>query len=123
MTIIDNPDLLKWKKLWGCKLNSTTATPTTLICPVLHFLASNNYPVMVSVSFSKQFSYIVKCVWIGSFNFFTLKRDEVDDSNDEKKTQTGKKRKKSVRERPASPNVMKRRRLAANARERRRMNG
>ncbi|CAG9770610.1 unnamed protein product [Ceutorhynchus assimilis] len=67
----------------------------------------------------------------GNFNFFTLKRDTNDEDSNNKtkdkdnnnKKSAGKKRKKSVRDRPSSPTIVKRRRLAANARERRRMNG
>ncbi|XP_066250235.1 protein lin-32-like isoform X1 [Euwallacea similis] len=45
------------------------------------------------------------------------------EGDEEKSDKRRKRRKKSSKERPASPSVMKRRRLAANARERRRMNG
>ncbi|KAJ8954045.1 hypothetical protein NQ318_004346, partial [Aromia moschata] len=86
-----------------------------------------------------------KCSY-GNFNFFTLKRSRVNSVGDCKKRhelQSGQKkwqsdlvfsiqsvtkcnrgrRKNVVRDRPTSPSVMKKRRLAANARERRRMNG
>ncbi|KAL3284933.1 hypothetical protein HHI36_019065 [Cryptolaemus montrouzieri] len=61
-----------------------------------------------------------------NFNLFSLRRNF---SNDEltrsgtssKKTYRG--RRKNVRDKPPSPSVMRKRRIAANARERRRMNG
>ncbi|CAG9864754.1 unnamed protein product [Phyllotreta striolata] len=70
----------------------------------------------------------------GNFNFFTLKRGEFDDDNElplkrttvvlnRDRKSAGGRRRASTRERPTSPSVMKKRRLAANARERRRMNG
>ncbi|KAF7282974.1 uncharacterized protein LOC143203404 [Rhynchophorus ferrugineus] len=65
----------------------------------------------------------------GNINFFTLdnsrydKDEQSEDSAIESKKKSARKRKVSVRDRPASPTIMKRRRLAANARERRRMNG
>ncbi|KAG5882347.1 hypothetical protein JTB14_026295 [Gonioctena quinquepunctata] len=71
-----------------------------------------------------------KCSY-GNFNFFALKRSHFNDEadgkntlilNQDRKSARGR-RKIVVRDRPASPTVMKKRRLAANARERRRMNG
>lgn len=69
----------------------------------------------------------------GNFNCFTSqftskKSDtksavDINKSNLEKKSLRGAKKKNIVRERPPSPTVLKKRRLAANARERRRMNG
>ncbi|XP_050295598.1 protein atonal-like isoform X2 [Anthonomus grandis grandis] len=65
----------------------------------------------------------------GNFNFFTLKKGSFNNNlpetlpKDEFSKQSRKKRRRAVRDRPASPTVMKSRRLAANARERRRMNG
>lgn len=65
----------------------------------------------------------------GNFNFFTLKKTAFDNNNTARgiecaEKKTGRVRKRTVvRDRPASPTVLKKRRLAANARERRRMNG
>ncbi|CAH0546008.1 unnamed protein product [Brassicogethes aeneus] len=61
----------------------------------------------------------------GNFNFFALKRSSYTDNNnvEPKKTSSRVRRRHVIRDRPVSPNVMKKRRLAANARERRRMNG
>ncbi|XP_060534891.1 protein atonal-like [Cylas formicarius] len=53
----------------------------------------------------------------GNFNIFALAHTSAD------KKKPDKKRRNAVRDRPTSPTVLKRRRLAANARERRRMNG
>nr|XP_023015400.1 protein atonal-like [Leptinotarsa decemlineata] len=71
-----------------------------------------------------------KCSY-GNFNFFKLKRGHFNSDgggkntvilNQDRKSSRGR-RKTVVRDRPTSPSVMKKRRLAANARERRRMNG
>lgn len=77
----------------------------------------------------------------GNFNFFTtsLKKNQFENNNQsivknytttsgiihnqDRKNSRGRRKNVVRSERPASPSVMKRRRLAANARERRRMNG
>ncbi|KAH1002901.1 basic helix-loop-helix transcription factor amos-like [Dendroctonus ponderosae] len=87
------------------------------------FYDSNTYDSFLSTS-SLVSDY-------GNFNFFTLKRTSSTLEEEEEEEQPrdtgqkkGKKRKRSVRaEQRVSPTVMKKRRLAANARERRRMNG
>ncbi|KAK9877181.1 hypothetical protein WA026_016929 [Henosepilachna vigintioctopunctata] len=61
-----------------------------------------------------------------NFNIFSLKKSftdglEVENRAASKKTYRG--RRKNARDKPPSPSVMRKRRLAANARERRRMNG
>ncbi|GLV45793.1 cousin of atonal [Carabus blaptoides fortunei] len=79
-------------------------------------------------------SYADATFTYGNFNFITLKtpqslNNNVDvkpdigaDKFEERKSMRG--RKKTVtKDKPPAPNVMKKRRLAANARERRRMNG
>ncbi|XP_050501201.1 protein atonal-like [Diabrotica virgifera virgifera] len=66
-----------------------------------------------------------------NFNFFTLKRSEFNNQHEKRTTVVLNQDRKScrgrrkiiVRDRPTSPTIMKKRRLAANARERRRMNG
>ncbi|CAG9831524.1 unnamed protein product [Diabrotica balteata] len=66
-----------------------------------------------------------------NFNFFTLKRSDFNNQNEKRTTVVLNQDRKScrgrrkiiVRDRPTSPTIMKKRRLAANARERRRMNG
>lgn len=70
----------------------------------------------------------------GNFNFITLKtpqtlnnnldvkKDSAEGKFEERKSMRGRKKGLS-KDKPPSPNVMKKRRLAANARERRRMNG
>lgn len=94
----------------------------------------NTYDSFVSVSSDlgsleehEKYSY-------GNINFFTLKNQQFTSSSfggargydakslQEKRFSRGR-RKGSVRDRVPSPSVMRRRRLAANARERRRMNG
>ncbi|KAJ8924996.1 hypothetical protein NQ315_001161 [Exocentrus adspersus] len=87
---------------------------------------------MSSLSEAERYAY-------GNFNFFTLKRSQFNGGEDVAKNAPGLnldrkntreygvcstgRRKNVVRDRPTSPTVMKKRRLAANARERRRMNG
>lgn len=92
----------------------------------------NTYDSFASVSSSleerEKYSY-------GNINFFTLKNPQFagssfnsGDRGDDAKCQQEKRyakgrRKGGVRDRAPSPSVMRKRRLAANARERRRMNG
>lgn len=65
----------------------------------------------------------------GTFNFFTLKSANFGDDSLGKEAaklherRSARSRRKSIKDGPPSPTVMRRRRLAANARERRRMNG
>ncbi|KAL1517459.1 hypothetical protein ABEB36_001222 [Hypothenemus hampei] len=70
-------------------------------------------------------SSIVSQTSYGNFNFFTLDGD--DDGNKQKnfniEGKMKKQKKRSLKDRADSPTVIKKRRLAANARERRRMNG
>ncbi|XP_056629898.1 fer3-like protein [Diorhabda carinulata] len=85
---------------------------------------SNDFVDLTSLTEEEKAHY-------GNFNFFTLKRSEFN-NDDEKRTtvvlhqdrrSSRGRRKILIRDRPTSPTIMKKRRLAANARERRRMNG
>lgn len=91
----------------------------------------NTYDSFISVTSElndaeRSFSY-------GNFNFISLKTSPSNNNNNDikkeselsrfetRKSMRG--RKKGLKDKPPSPTVMKKRRLAANARERRRMNG
>lgn len=64
-----------------------------------------------------------------SFNFFSIKTSQFNNNVSEKdglkvdRKNTRSRRRSGIKDGPPSPSVMRRRRLAANARERRRMNG
>ncbi|XP_030766226.1 neurogenic differentiation factor 4-like [Sitophilus oryzae] len=80
---------------------------------------NNTYESFLSAS-----SLAEEKISYGNINFFTLhKDDDFDNNNKNLNFKSRKKRKHIVRDRPPSPTILKRRRLAANARERRRMNG